>query len=74
MRFPNSTSVFLNEIVWAPPDPPQGRIIHYNVKITSVTNEMEIFAEVEGVTDGFFDVRPYVPYDGDYFIEVTKSN
>ncbi|CAI8021680.1 Hepatocyte growth factor receptor, partial [Geodia barretti] len=49
---------------------PQGDIIHYNVRITSVTNESEIFVLVEGVNDTFLDVKPFVLSDGEYFIQV----
>ena len=66
------TSVFLNQIVWAPPDPPHGLIIHFNVKISSVINETEVYAQVEGVNDTFLDVRPYVLSDGDYLIQVNS--
>ena len=64
------SSIFLNQLAWAPPDPPQGDIIHYNVRITSVTNESEIFVLVEGVNDTFLDVKPFVLSDGEYFIQV----
>ena len=71
MRFPNSSSVYLNQLVWAPPDPPQGDIIHYNIRITSADSDK--LALVEGVRDAFLDVRAYVPSSGDYLIEVSKS-
>ena len=68
----DGTSVFLNQIVWAPPDPPHGLIIHFNVKISSVINETEVYAQVEGVNDTFLDVRPYVLSDGVYLIQVNS--
>ena len=73
MRFPNSSSVYLNQLVWAPPDPPQGDIIHYNIRITSADSDEDILALVEGVRDAFLDVRAHVPSSGDYLIEVSKS-
>ena len=73
MRFPNSSTVYLNQLVWAPPDPPQGDIIHYNIRITSAGSDEDIPALVEGVRDAFLDVRAHVPSNGDYQIEVSKS-
>lgn len=67
------TSIYLNQLAWSPPEPPQGIILHYNIRITSPTTNQEIVPLVEGVTDTFFDLRPYVLSDGEYLIEVSKN-
>ena len=66
----NGTSIYLNQVVWSAPDPPQGIILHYNMRISSASSGEVIVPLVEGIENTFFDVRPYALSDGDYFIEV----
>ena len=86
MRFPSnpdSLTLYINQLVWAPPSPPQGNIRHYNIRITtpsssssssSSNSSSEVLALVEEVRDTFFDVRPYVLSDGDYMVEVKLNS
>ena len=76
MDFPGAdtnsgNSFFLNQLLWSPPVPPYGIILHYNVRITSTITGETIVPLVEGITDTFFDVRPYALSTGDYFVEVN---
>ena len=56
-------------VSWFPPDPPNGMIIYYNIRITHVdSGEVEWFVEVFNETS--IDVSDYVDSNGDYNVQV----
>ena len=56
-------------VSWSPPDPSNGMIIYYNIRITHVdSGEVERFIEVFSETS--IDVSNYVDSNGDYNVQV----
>ena len=56
-------------VSWSPPDPPNGMIIYYNIRITHVdSGEVEQFIEV--FFDTSIDISYHVDSNGDYSVQV----
>ena len=56
-------------VSWSPPDPSNGMIIYYNIRITHVdSGELEWFVEMFNETS--IDVSDYVDSNGDYNVQV----
>ena len=56
-------------VSWSPPDPPNGMIIYYNIRIThSESGELEQFIEVFSETS--IDVSDYVDSNGYFSVQV----
>ena len=56
-------------VSWYPPDPPNGMIIFYNIRIThSDSGELEQF--IEAFTETSIDVSDYVDSNGNFSIQL----
>ena len=74
VEFPNyvsGISISVNQLAWSPPDPSNGIILYYNVKITSPEQEL---ISTEKVFSEFLDLQSIVMMNGDYLVEVYSEN
>ena len=71
MEFPNNVigiSLSVNQLVWSPPDPSNGIILYYNVRITSLGHGT--VSTVKNISSEFLDLIPIVTMNGNYLVEV----
>ena len=58
-------------VSWSPPDPPNGMIIYYNIRITHVdSGELHVEWLIEVLMDTSIDVSDYVASNGDFNVQV----
>lgn len=66
-EFPSVLANRRNVLRWAPPDPPHGNILYYNVRISS--DEIDII--VENFTNHQINLKNHITSDGEYSVQVV---
>ena len=57
-------------VSWSPPDPPNGIILYYNVRITNADNG-DLLIVFDGLNATSIDVAKYEETGGEYNVEVS---
>ena len=66
---PTGFSVYLNLLIWSPPNPPNGIILYYNAMITSIGVGEVYVPLIKEINTTSLDLQSYTS-DGDFYVEV----
>ena len=58
---------------WSPPNPPNGIILYYNIRITH-SDSGELVATVEAFSNTTIDISDYIDSNGNFNVEVHMYN
>ena len=56
-------------VSWSPPNPPNGIIIYYNIRITH-PDSGEVEQSIKIINDTSIDISNYITSNGDFFVQV----
>ena len=62
---PSGSSV----LSWAPPDPPNGNILHYNIRVTDKDNGTIVVLIID-LSATTVDLKEYINSNGEFYVQV----